>query len=162
MFIQFKKITSLMSINISHFNENLVFRLFVLYSIVLYCIEGVVIAAQMHCDLFRIYCASPNLGITRTWICRLNFAHRPIFQAWGSLTSLEPQTRDPPGGLVLRSFTSWKNPLTSAGFEPANLWSRGEHETTEAVYISSRWVIICSLSWFYSLSRRMRLIGLRN
>jgi hypothetical protein len=32
----------------------------------------------MHCDLFKIYCATPNLGITRTWICRLNFAQRPI------------------------------------------------------------------------------------
>ena len=27
---------------------------------------------------FQIYCAPPNLGI-RTWICRLNFAQRPIF-----------------------------------------------------------------------------------
>ena len=42
----------------------------------------------MHCDLFKICCAPPNLGITRKWICRLNFAERPIFQAWGSLTSL--------------------------------------------------------------------------
>ena len=33
----------------------------------------------MHCDLFKIYCAPPNLGITRTWICWLNFAQRPIF-----------------------------------------------------------------------------------
>ena len=89
----------------------------------------------MHCDLFKIHCAPPNLGITRTWICRLNFAQRPIFQAWGSLKSLKSQTRDlqlkvPPGGFVLRIFTSWKNPSTSAGFEPANLGYRGE--TTEA------------------------------
>ena len=33
----------------------------------------------IYCDLFKIYCAPPNLGITRTWICRLNFAQRPIF-----------------------------------------------------------------------------------
>jgi hypothetical protein len=32
----------------------------------LYCINGVVIAALMHCDLFKIYCATPNIGITRT------------------------------------------------------------------------------------------------
>ena len=32
----------------------------------------------MHCDLFKIYCTSLNLGI-RTWICRLNFAQRTIF-----------------------------------------------------------------------------------
>jgi hypothetical protein len=31
--------------------------------IVLHCIDGVVIAALMHCDLFEIYCAPPNLGI---------------------------------------------------------------------------------------------------
>ena len=33
----------------------------------------------MDCDLFQIYCAPPNLAITRTWICRLNVAQRPIF-----------------------------------------------------------------------------------
>ena len=58
-----------------------------------------------------------------------------FFQAWGSLTSLKSQTRDPqlklpPGGLVLRIFTSWKkNPSTLVRFEPANLGSRGEHVT---------------------------------
>ena len=93
----------------------------------LYCIEGLVIAAQCTAT-FQICCAPPNLGI-RTWICRLNFAQRPIFQALGSLTSLKSQTRDPqlkvhPGGLVLRILTSWKNPSTSAGFEPANTLPR--------------------------------------
>ena len=84
---------------------------------------------------FKIYCALPNLGITRTWICRLNFAQMPIFfQAWGSLTSQKSQTRDsqlkvPLGGFVRRNFTPWKNPLTSAGFQPANLGSQGEHVT---------------------------------
>ena len=57
-----------------------------------------------------------------------------FFQAWGSLMSLKSQIRDsqlrvPPRGLMLRIFTSWKNPLTSAGFEPANLGSRGKHVT---------------------------------
>ena len=53
------------------------------------------------------------------------------FQAWGSLTSLtmDPQLKIPPGGLVLSIFMSWKNPSTSAGFEPANLVSRSEHGT---------------------------------
>ena len=31
-----------------------------------------------HYDLFKVCCAAPNLGITRTWICRLKFAQRPI------------------------------------------------------------------------------------
>ena len=38
---------------------------------------------------FKIYCASPNLAITRTWICRLNFAQRPIFS--GSRFFNEPE-----------------------------------------------------------------------
>ena len=70
----------------------------------------------------KIYCAPPNLlrGL--------------FFQAWGSLTNLKSQTWDtqlklPPGGLVLRIFTSWKNQSTSVGFEAANLGSRGEHVT---------------------------------
>ena len=54
-----------------------------------------------------------NYGVTRTWIRRSTFSQRPIFQAWGSLTSLKSQTRDPPlkvssGGLVLRIFMSKK------------------------------------------------------
>ena len=100
--------------------------------IVLYCCSGH--CCPMHCDLFKNYCAPPNLGITRTSICRLNFARRPIFSGLSSLTSLKSQTRNPqlkvlPGGLVLRIFTSWKNASSSAGFEPANHGSRGEHVT---------------------------------
>ena len=54
---------------------------------------------------------SPEFRYARTWICRLNFAQRSMFQAWGSLTSLKSQTWDPqlkvpPGVLVLRIFTS--------------------------------------------------------
>ena len=85
----------------------------------------------MHCDLFLDLLCSPDLGTTRTWILQLNFAQRPIFQAWSSLTNLKSQTRDPqlkvpPGGLVLNIFTTWKKPSTSDWFEPANLWSRSE------------------------------------
>ena len=42
----------------------------------------------------------------------------------------DPQLEVPPGGLVLRIFTSWKNPSISAGFEPVNLGSGGEHVTS--------------------------------
>ena len=87
----------------------------------------------MHCDLFKIYCGYPNLGI-RTWICRLNFAERPIFSGFRffnepEISDLGPQVKVPAGGLLLRIFTSWKNPSTSIGFEPANLGSRDEHVT---------------------------------
>ena len=66
----------------------------------LYCINGVVIAARMHCDFFKIYCAPPNLGITR----RLNLAQRPIFSGLRFFNELK--IADSPGGLVLRIFTS--------------------------------------------------------
>ena len=70
---------------------------------------------------FQIYCATPNLGITRTWICRLNFAQRRIFSGVRFFNEPEIsvsrlQLKVPPGGLVLRIFTSWKNSSTSAVF----------------------------------------------
>ena len=92
-----------------------------MYCIVLFCFDGVV----MRWDLFEIYC-DVNMPIKFYWGL--------IFQAWGSLTSLEsltrePQLKVPPGGLVLKIFTSWKNSLISAVFEPANFGSRGKHVT---------------------------------
>ena len=71
---------------------------------------------------FKIYCAPSNLGI-RTWICRLNLLRGLFFQAWGSLTSLKSQTRYPqvkvpPGGLVLKIFTSWKVHRRQSGLNP--------------------------------------------
>ena len=68
----------------------------------------------------KIYCARQNLGILLRGL---------FFQTRGSLTSLKSQLKVSPGGLVFRIFTSWKNPSTSGGFEPANLESRGEHIT---------------------------------
>ena len=93
----------------------------------------------MHCNLFKIYCAPLNLGITRTGICRLNFfAQRPIFSGLKFFNKPEisysgPPLKVPPGGPVLRIFTSLKNLSTSAGFEPANLGSRGEHVTLRSL-----------------------------
>ena len=110
----------------------------VLYCILLCCIDDMVIAAQYTETFLRstFYCAPPNLGITRTWICRLNFSQNPIFSSLRFFNDLhiysqirDPQLKAPPGGLVLRIFTSSKNPSTSAGFEPANLGSRYEHVT---------------------------------
>ena len=62
----------------------------VFYYIVLYWRDGH--CCPMHCDLFKFYCAPPNLGITRMWICRLNFAQRPIFS--GLRFFNEPETSD--------------------------------------------------------------------
>ena len=41
---------------------------------------------------FNTYYAPPNLGITRTWICRLNFAQRPIFSCFRFFN--EPEMSD--------------------------------------------------------------------
>ena len=127
-------------------NHLLVFAQYVLLPVIISLINFSVVFIVLYCIVlkgwsllpkalrpFQINCAPPNLGIG-TWTCRLNFAQRPIFQAWYSLTGLKSQTRDPqlkvpPGGLLLRIFTSWKSPSTSAGFESANLGSRDEHGT---------------------------------
>ena len=64
----------------------------------LYCIVFVLLGWSLLPNAlrpFKIYCAPPNLGITRTWICRLNFAQRPIFSDMRFLTRLKSQTRDP-------------------------------------------------------------------
>ena len=47
---------------------------------------------------FQIYCAAPNLGITRTWICRLNLAQRPIFSCLRFFN--EPEISDPCSGFL--------------------------------------------------------------
>ena len=55
-----------------------------------------------HCDLFKIYCAPPNLGITRTWIGRLKFAQRLIFSVLRFFN--EPEVSDS-GPLSLKSLS---------------------------------------------------------
>ena len=49
----------------------------------------------MHCDDFKIYCAPLNLGI-RPWICRLNFAERPIFSGMRFFNEPEISDSGPP------------------------------------------------------------------
>ena len=84
---------------------------------------------------FHIYCAPPNFSCYKDVNMPIKYCSGAyLFQAWGSLTSLKSQTRYPqlkvpPGGLLLRSFTSWKNPSTSAKFETMNLGSQGKHVT---------------------------------
>ena len=81
---------------------------------------------------FKINCAPSNLGITRTWICRLNFAQRPIFSGLRFFNEPEiSDSRRPAWSPSRRTYAQdfyilKKNPSTSAGFEPANLGSRGE------------------------------------
>ena len=81
-----------------------------------------------------------------------------FFQACGSLTSLKSQTQDPrlkvpPGGLVLRIFTSWKNLSTSAWFE-----SRGEHVTPRPPRPTSFYLTFISLiSFIYHYSRLRKI-----
>ena len=122
----------------------------------------------MHCDFFKIYCASPNLGITRVWICLLNLVQRPIFSASGSeISDSGPLFKVPPGGLVLRLFTSWKNPSTSASRvctrEPWISRRACYPETTEADNHSLGIIIThpvgCSVNkridWLFYLNKRL-------
>ena len=97
--------------------------------IVLYSRSG--LCCPMHCDLFKIFCAPPNLGIARTWICRLNFAQRPIFS--GLMFFNEPEISD--SGPPALDFYVLRNPSTSAGFETANLGFRSEHVTPRATVL---------------------------
>ena len=103
-----------------YWDLNILLRIFCRYIvfIVLFC-------CPMHCDLFKIYCAPLNLGITRTWMCRLNFAQRPIFSGY-FLTSLKSQTQDPqlkfpPGGLVLRVSRPEKIHRPQPGLNPRTI-----------------------------------------
>ena len=50
----------------------------------------------IHCDLFKIYCAHPNLGISRTWIFRLNFAQRSVFSGLRFFNEPEISDSGPP------------------------------------------------------------------
>ena len=86
------------------------------YCIVLHWRDGH--CCPMHCDLFQIYCAPPNLDITRTWICRLNFAQRPIFSDLRFFN--EPEISDS-GGLGLRILTSWNIHRPQPGLNPRTL-----------------------------------------
>ena len=82
----------------------------------------------MHCDIFLDLLCSPNLD-TRTWIWRLNFAQRPIFS---SMRFFNEPAWSPSRRTCAPDFYVLKNPLILAGFEPANLGSRGDPESTEA------------------------------
>ena len=128
---------------LTRISKMLVVGRFVLYCIVLYCIVlmGWSLLPNALRPFWDLLC-SPNLDI-RAWICRLILLRDLFFQAWSCLTSLKSQTRDPQlkvptGGLVLRIFTSWINPSTSAVFEPVNLGSRGEHGTPRPPRPTSR------------------------
>ena len=48
---------------------------------------------------FQDVLCSPDLGITRTWICRLNFAQMPIFSGLGFFNEPEISDSGPPDSL---------------------------------------------------------------
>ena len=101
-------------------------RFFFLKCIVLYWRGGH--CCPMHCDLFNIFCAPLNLGITRTWICRLILL-RGLFFRLEIIRLGIPSLNSLPEDLCSGYLRPEKNPSTSAGFEPANLGSRGQHVT---------------------------------
>ena len=102
-----------------------------------------------------------NLGITRTWIYRLNFAQGPIFfQIWSSLTSLKSQTWNPSlkslpedcaqDFYVLKKKIHWPQP----GFNPRTL------DLEAGTYHRGRLPCLWMGIWFFkmeifSISRNM-------
>ena len=52
------------------------------------------------------------------------FCSQTLISAWSSFTCRKSSSL--PKEVILRIFTLWKNPSTTAGFEPANLGSSGE------------------------------------
>ena len=89
------------------------------------CFDGVVITGQCTATFQDLLC-SPNLDITRTWMCRLNFTQRPIFSGFKffnepEISDSRPQLKVPPGELVLRIFTSWKIHRPQSGLNPRTL-----------------------------------------
>ena len=132
---------------------NIVFVFFIYFN-------GLVIALRP----FKINCAPPNLVI-RTWLCRLNFAQRLFFSGLRFFNEPEIQIRDPqlkvpPGGLVLRIFTSWKNPSTLSDLKPWILDleastlpqdHRGQHNNDIILVLVVQIVLI-----FFCLKHRVR------
>ena len=68
------------------------------------------------------------------------FCSVALISAWDSFTVRKSKTRDPRLYFPSegRIFTFWKNPLTPAGFDSANLRSSGEYDNhgTTGVYSS--------------------------
>ena len=114
--------------NYLHFRE-LAGRSLPTVEVLLYLIDGVVIAALMHCDLFGIYCDPPNLGITRKWTWRLNFAQRPIFSGLRFFNEPEISDSGPPALYLPGYLCSEKIHRPQSNLNPPNLESRGEHVT---------------------------------
>ena len=88
---------------------------------------------------FKIYCAPPNLGIARTWICRLNFAQMPIFS--GLRFFNEPEISDSGSTAISPSRRSCTQDFyfLKKSFDLSRVWTREpwiskrarNHETTE-------------------------------
>ena len=115
-----------------------------LYCIVLYWWCGHCCA--MHCDVFKIYCALPNLGI-RTWICRLNVAQRPIFSGLTFFNEPEISDSGPPAWSLSRrtcaqDFYVLKKSINLSRVYIREPWisRRARYsETTEADIIVDSW-----------------------
>ena len=89
---------------------------------------------------FMIYCASQNLGITRTWICRLNFPQRPVFSGLMFFNEPEISDSEPPALSPSRRTCAHDFYVLKKSIDVSRVWtlkpwiSRRERypETTEA------------------------------
>ena len=85
------------------------------------------------------------------------FCSEALISAWGSFTFRKSTTQDLrlyylSEGSHTQEFYALKNPLTPAGFEPANLGSSGEHDnhwipgSAVAVYM---WTLASTSPWIF-------------
>ena len=78
----------------------------------------------MHCDIFMINCAPPNLGNTRKWICRLNFAQRPIFSGLRFFNEPEISDSGPPAWSPPRRTCDQDFYILEKSIDLSRVWTR--------------------------------------
>ena len=107
---------------------------------------------------FKFYCASSNLGITKTWICQLNFAERPTFSGLRFFNEPEISDSGPPAQSPSRRTCAHDFYVLKKSIDLRWVWTRelwisrraGYPETTETTWNSLRIRVIFSIILFSS------------
>ena len=83
---------------------------------------------------FKIYCAPPNLGITRTWICRLNIAQRPIFSGFWFFSEPEISQSGPSAYSPSRRNCAQDFYVLKKSIDLSRIWTREPWTSRRAPY----------------------------
>ena len=84
--------------------------------------------------LFKVYCVPPNLGITRTWICRLNFAQRPNFSGLRFFNEPEISDSGPPASSPSRRTCTQDFFVLKKSIDLSLIWTREPWTSRRARY----------------------------